>query len=113
MSDNKSTKFVISSAIKSLEILKPTGVLKGEGIILDTNREFSASMNNCHFYFPILSHFGIITPSDYQSLAMRTKQTKFSNEELMINAALGLAGESAECVMATENKDLEKKNLVI
>lgn len=106
MSKNKSIKFVITD-IESLKIIKPT-TIQGEGVVLNQNREISISLTNCHFFFPILSSLEIMTPSDYQSLAMRTKQTKFSNEELMINAALGLAGESTECVMA-DNKDLEKE----
>ena len=54
-----------------------------------------------------------MTPNEYQILAMRTKGDIFTNRELMVNAALGLAGEAAEYLesVASENIDNDKKEL--
>lgn len=45
--------------------------------------------------------------NEYQKLAMRTKSKNFTNKELMINAALGLAGEITE--YALEKNDINKE----
>lgn len=41
----------------------------------------------------------------YQKLAMRTKNVKFSNKELMLNAILGLVGETTECMFSLVQND--------
>ena len=54
-----------------------------------------------------------MTPNEYQKLAMRTKGNTFTDKELMVNAALGLAGESTEYLesVADGNIDDNKKEL--
>lgn len=47
--------------------------------------------------------------NEYQKLAMRTKSNNFTNKELMINAALGLAGEISEFLVC--DSDEEKNEL--
>ena len=51
--------------------------------------------------------------NEYQILAMRTKGNTFTNRELMVNAALGIAGETAEYLesLADNNIDGCKKEL--
>lgn len=48
---------------------------------------------------------GILTPNEYQELAMRTVNTDASKRDLLINAVMGLCGESGEAV------DLVKKHI--
>lgn len=43
--------------------------------------------------------------NEYQKLAMRTKNQKLNSQELRLNAAMGLSGESGELI------DLFKKNM--
>lgn len=50
-----------------------------------------------------------MTANEYQKLAMRTKGTDFTNKELMLNAALGLAGEFSEFLICP--KEEEKKEI--
>lgn len=54
-----------------------------------------------------------MTANEYQKAAMRTKGNSFSDKELMVNAALGLAGETAEYLesLADNNIDGCKKEL--
>lgn len=46
-----------------------------------------------------------MTPNEYQKLAMRTKSNSFNDRELMLNAALGLAGEASEYLKALSEED--------
>ncbi|MBR2801687.1 MAG: nucleoside triphosphate pyrophosphohydrolase family protein [Erysipelotrichaceae bacterium] len=46
-----------------------------------------------------------MTGNEYQQLALRTRNTKLSKEETLINGAMGLCGESGEVI------DLLKKHL--
>lgn len=54
-----------------------------------------------------------MTANEYQKAAMRTKSNSFSDKELMVNAALGLAGETAEYLQSSADNNIDgcKKEL--
>lgn len=72
--------------------------MKEGKVVINSEGKTIGSVNTDSVKLSVQAQLCTITPNDYQALAMRTMNDKLTKDHLLINSALGLAGETGEYV---------------